>query len=58
MLHQQATTTNDTRTTPSPVRFQLGEIFATPGAIDALQESGEAAQTFINRHARLEQGEL
>ena len=51
-------TENDTRTTPSPVRFQLGRIFLTPGAIDALEESGESARTFINRHARLEQGEL
>jgi hypothetical protein len=51
-------TENETRTTPAPIRFQLGGIFATSGAIDALEESGESAQTFINRHARLEQGEL
>lgn len=43
---------------PTAVRFQLGRIFITPGAIDALEDSGESAQTFINRHARLEQGEL
>lgn len=30
----------------------------TPGAIDALEEAEESAQTYINRHARLEQGEL
>lgn len=51
-------TENNARTTPSPVRFQLGRIFITPGAIDALDDSGESAQDFINRHARLEQGEL
>lgn len=44
--------------TPPPVRFPLGQIYLTPGAIDALEESGESAQTFINCHARLEQGEL
>jgi hypothetical protein len=51
-------TESDTRTTPAPVRFQLGHIYATPGAIEALEESGESAQSFINRHARLERGEL
>ncbi|HJR06615.1 MAG TPA: hypothetical protein VJ842_05110 [Pyrinomonadaceae bacterium] len=57
MFHQ-TTITNDTRTTPAPVPFQLGRIFATPGAVDALEASGELAQTYINRHARLEQGTL
>ncbi|MDQ1612118.1 MAG: hypothetical protein QOG00_2049 [Pyrinomonadaceae bacterium] len=57
MLHQ-AIITNDLRTTPATVRFQLGRIYATPGAIDALEDAGESAQDFINRHARLEQGEL
>lgn len=38
--------------------FSLGNIYLTPGAIEALQESGQYAQEFINRHARLEQGEL
>ncbi|MCA1625867.1 MAG: hypothetical protein LC778_19125 [Acidobacteria bacterium] len=51
-------TTNNTNSTPSPVRFQLGQIYLTPGAQDTLEESGESAQTFINRHARLERGEL
>lgn len=57
-MHTNPTTASDIHTTPSPVRFQLGRIFLTPGAIDALEESGESAQTFISRHARLEQGEL
>jgi hypothetical protein len=51
-------TSNNANSTPSPVRFQLGQIFATPGAIDTLEGSRESAQTFINRHARLEKGEL
>jgi hypothetical protein len=33
-------------------------MFLTPGAIEALEEAGQSAQEFINRHARLEQGEL
>ncbi len=44
--------------TPSALSFSLGRIYLTPGAIDALEESGESAQAFINHHARLEQGEL
>ncbi len=47
-----------TETTPSLVRFSLGRLFMTPGAIDALAESGQSPQEFINRHVRLERGEL
>lgn len=44
--------------TPSPVRFQLGNLFVTPGASDALEEATQSPQEFLSRHARLEQGEL
>jgi hypothetical protein len=54
----KVTTENNANSIPSPVRFQLGRIYATPGVIDALEDAGELAQDFINRHARLEQGEL
>ncbi len=54
----QVTTANDNSTKPSPVRFPLGRLFMTPGAIDALEEAGHSPQEFISRHARLEQGEL
>jgi hypothetical protein len=57
-MQANTTTTSDTRTTPSPVRFQLGRLFITAGAADALSEAGQSAQEFISRHARLEQGEL
>jgi hypothetical protein len=45
-------------TTPAPVRFPLGSLFMTPGAIEALEEAAQSPQEFISRHARLEQGEL
>jgi hypothetical protein len=45
-------------TTPSASRFLLGRLFLTPGAIEALEESGQSPQEFISRHARLEKGEL
>ncbi len=51
-------TSTDTNSKPQPIRFQLGSIYATPGALDAISEAGQHAQEFINRHARLEQGEL
>lgn len=57
-MQSQVTTPTDTNSTPSAVRFLLGRLYITPGAVDALEESGESAQTFISRHARLEQGEL
>jgi len=46
------------QTTAGAARFPLGHLFLTPGAIEALEEAGQSAQEFINRHARLEQGEL
>jgi len=48
----------NTDTTLRPVRFPLGRIYLTHGAIDALEDAGEWAQDFVNRHAKLEQGEL
>jgi hypothetical protein len=45
-------------TTAGATRFPLGRLFLTPGAIEALEESGQSPQEFISRHARLEQGEL
>jgi hypothetical protein len=40
------------------MRFTLGQMLLTPGALEALEESGQSPQEFISRHARLEQGEL
>lgn len=57
-MQEKVTTTANTNTTPSPVRFSLGRLFMTPDAIEILEEAGQSAQEFISRHARLEQGEL
>jgi hypothetical protein len=32
-------------------RFPLGKLLMTPGAIDALDQSGESALSFLRRHA-------
>jgi hypothetical protein len=52
----KVTTENSDNSILLPVRFQVGRIYVTPGAIDAPEDAGESAQEFINRHARLEQG--
>jgi hypothetical protein len=39
-------------------RFPLGQLFQTPGAMEALAEAGQSFSEFLTRHARLEQGEL
>lgn len=57
-MQKQITITEESRATQSAMRFSLGRLFMTPGAIEALKEAGQSAQEFINRHARLEQGEL
>lgn len=33
-------------------KFSLGELVATPAALDALRESGEEATVYIARHAQ------
>ena len=38
--------------------FDLGQVLATPGALEAMQESSECAADFLNRHACGEWGEL
>jgi hypothetical protein len=57
-MQSQVTPTANTNATPSPVRFQLGRLFITPGAAEVLSDAGQSAQTFINRHAQLDRGEL
>jgi hypothetical protein len=39
-------------------RFDLGQIVATPGALEALEESGQTAAFFFDRHARGDWGEV
>jgi hypothetical protein len=57
-MSAKVTTAHEANTTPSLVRFSLGRLFITQGASEALEESRQSAQEFINRHARLERGEL
>ena len=57
-MQNELTTRTTTDTTHLLVRFPLGQIVATSGALDALEEAGQSAQEFISRHVRLEQGEL
>lgn len=39
-------------------KFSLGQIVATPGALEALQESGQTPQLFLARHVRGDWGEV
>jgi hypothetical protein len=42
----------------SQPKFSLGQIVATPGALEALQKAGEAASEFVQRHIRGDWGEV
>jgi hypothetical protein len=42
----------------SQPKFTLGQIVATPAAIHALQQAGQSAAEFLNRHARGDWGEV
>ena len=57
-MQANTTTAKADGTTAGAARFPLGRLFLTPGAIEALAESEQMPQEFINRHVRLEQGEL
>lgn len=39
-------------------RFTLGQLVATPGALDALQATGEDVVTFVARHVTGDWGDL
>jgi hypothetical protein len=39
-------------------KFPLGQIVATPGALELLHESGESPSVFINRHSQGDWGEV
>ena len=39
-------------------KFALGQILATPGALEALEESGQNVQFFLSRHERGDWGEV
>lgn len=39
-------------------KFPLGQVVATPGALRALEDSGESAFDFLYRHASGDWGEL
>lgn len=45
---------------PSTVRsrFALGQVVATPGALDAMQEAGVAPVTLLRRHSSGDWGDL
>jgi hypothetical protein len=42
----------------SKVEFTLGQLLATPGAIQVLQESNQSAAEFLTRHSRGDWGEV
>ena len=40
------------------IRFDLGRLVATPGALAALEASGQAPGDFLDRHARRDWGNV
>ena len=47
-----------TNGTPTRPAFLLGRLLATPGALQALRQSGQVPTDFLNRHSRGDWGEL
>ena len=39
-------------------KFNLGQIVATPGALEALKESGQTPEFFLSKHVRGDWGEV
>ena len=48
---------NQNSNTAAPA-FELGQVVATPGALDALEASSQSPAEFLKRHLQLEQGVL
>ena len=48
-------TTNGHTTKP---KFPLGQVLATPGALEALKKSGQSPASFIERHVSGDWGEV
>jgi hypothetical protein len=44
--------------TSTSSRFELGQILATPGALEALRDSNQSPAEFLCRHARCDWGEV
>jgi hypothetical protein len=42
----------------SKAKFPLGQVVATPGALEAMAESGQAPSYFLMRHAEADWGEV
>jgi hypothetical protein len=40
------------------IRFKMGQVLMTPGAMEALQESGESSWKFLTRHVSGDFGDL
>ena len=43
---------------PSTAKFPLGQLLATPGALDALAESGQSPAVFLLRHVQGDWGDM
>ncbi len=41
-----------------PVRFELGRVYATPGALRAIEEAGQTPGDFLQRHLSNDWGEM
>ena len=41
-----------------PPKFPLGQLVATPGALDALERTGQSPLEFLSRHASGDWGEV
>lgn len=39
-------------------KFVLGQVVATPGALEALQDAGQSPSEFLNRHVRGDWGQV
>jgi hypothetical protein len=48
----------NTASTPNRPKFSLGQIVATPGALEALQQAGQTPHEFLSRHVRGDWGDV
>lgn len=43
---------------PTPKSFRLGQVVATPGALEALEKAGQTAVKFLQQHSKGDWGDV
>ena len=58
LMNDQTVSQNGSQKAPKKALFRLGQVVATPGALEALKDAGQEADEFLYRHVTGDWGDL